>query len=253
MRGCRKVLRNRDTRLVSPWQSVSEALEQNENKIPPQFSASMMSFGSPTAFFRKDARGRSRKRQSRAARLVSRPGAVARFRHEPGSGAAAQCRGGAPGGAAPLRHWGAGTPRKRSRRASQARHGAAVRTGRLPALHVLVARFNARREGQKRRRGPMRLKGRPDRPVGRRSVGCLTGEDFQTWIAAHCAVCRVRASPVRRHEELTLWRREELTPTACCPRGFLMNDQRLRSGLCGWKDRGGKRCWRRGRSRRCSG
>src|SRR5262245_10781233 len=27
-------------------------------------------------------------------------------------------RGGAPGGAAPLRHWGAGTPRKRSRRAA---------------------------------------------------------------------------------------------------------------------------------------
>src|SRR5262245_56285592 len=49
-------------------------------------------------------------------------------------GPAVECRDGAPGGAAPLRHWGA---RRRNGAAGRvmARQGAPLRTRRLPALH----------------------------------------------------------------------------------------------------------------------
>jgi hypothetical protein len=72
-------------------------------------------------------------------------------------------RDGAPGGAAPLRHWGA---RRRNGAAGRVmvRQGAPLRTRRLPALHIPRLRGSGKREGRARR---------PKIQVsGRRSVGC---------------------------------------------------------------------------------
>ena len=68
-----------------------------------------------------------------AASVVGESGATLGAREE--RGPAPKCRGGAPGGAAPLRHWGA---RRRNGAAGRVmvRQGAPLRTRRLPALHI---------------------------------------------------------------------------------------------------------------------
>jgi hypothetical protein len=103
------------------------------------------------------------------ASVVGESGAAPRAEEE--RGPRLNCRGGAPGGAAPLRHWGA---RRRNGAAGRVmvRQGAPLRTRRLPALHIPRLRGS----GKKGKGAPGARNSKCPGGVALAASGCLTSE-----------------------------------------------------------------------------